>query len=225
MLTEAQKSASLHNGALSSGPVSSEGNARSAQNATRHGLTGGPVVLPNESQEEYDAFLKSYVKAWRPRTLAELDRVHQMAAGQWRLRRIEHMEAAILNQAFERQMEAMGDAADPDIAMERAYVDVAENSKGWRHLDRHQRTLERSYTQSVKAYLELQEQVDHDLLTPSDPPKPPQKRKIQNEPEPDYSCLRSLYGDHPKAAAFMPNMLGELKKMNSEPSESRRKGA
>src|SRR5215213_6387261 len=102
MSTEAQKTASRQNGAQSTGPVTSEGKARSAQNATRHGLTGGPVVLPNESPEEYDAFVQSYVKAWRPRTLAELDRIQQMAAGQWRLRRIEHMEAAILNQAFER---------------------------------------------------------------------------------------------------------------------------
>ena len=122
-------------------------------------------------------------------------------------------------------MEAMGDDADPDIAMQRAYADVAENSKGWRNLGRHQRTLERSYTQSVKAYLELQEQVDHEILTPSDPSTPPQKPRKQNEPEPDYSCLRSLYADHPKAAAFMPKMLAELKKMNAAPSESKRKEA
>ena len=225
MSTEAQKSASRQNGALSSGPVSPEGKARSAQNATRHGLTGGPVVLPNESQEEYDAFLQSYVNVWRPRTLAELDIIHQMAAGRWRLRRVEHMEAAILNQAFERQMEAMGDDADPDLAMERAYADVAENSKGWRNLNRHQRTLERSYTQSVKAYLELQEQVDHQMLTPPNPPTPPQRSRTQNEPEPDYSCLKSLYADDKKTAAFLPKMLAELQKMNSAPSQARRKAA
>ena len=224
MSTQAQQTASRHNGALSSGPISPDGKARSAQNATRHGLTGGPVVLPSESQEEYDAFLYSFTKAYRPRTLAELDRIQQMAAGQWRLRRIEHMEAAILNQAFERQMESMGDDADPDIAMERAYADVAENSKGWRNLDRHQRTLERSYQQSIKAYLELQEQVDHEVLTPSDPSvTTPQKTRLQNEPEPDYSSLKSLHAGDRKLPAFMPKMIAELRNMNSAGPEIHRK--
>jgi hypothetical protein len=173
MSSAAQQKASRHNGALSTGPVTPEGKASSARNATRHGLTGGPAVLPSESQEEYDAFLQSTIETWRPRTTAELDLVHQMAVARWRIRRIEPMEAAILTEAYERQMETMGENADPDKAMQRAYADVAENSKGWRNLSRHHRTLQRAYAEAFEALLELTGRLDE---TPKSQKVPRTKR-------------------------------------------------
>jgi hypothetical protein len=164
MSTVAQQNASRQNGALSSGPVTPEGKARAARNSTKHGLTGGPTVLPNESQKEYDAFKKSYLDTWQPGTLAERDMVEQMVAARWRLARIEQMETAILTAAFEREMEALGDQADKDVAMSKAYADVTENSKGWRSLDRHQSTLQRSYDQALKALMLLQEQTQKQLF-------------------------------------------------------------
>ena len=224
MSTEAQKSASRQNGALSSGPVSREGKARSAQNATRHGLTGGPVVLPCESQEEYDTFLQSTVDTWAPRTLAQLDLVRQMAVARWRMRRIEPMEAAILTEAYERQMEAMGENADPAKAMQRAYADVAENSKGWRSLSRHYRTLDRAYADAYRALLEQGEREDEmraeQFKAESQAKNSP---AVQNEPEPDYSSLKSTDKLHPKSDIPMPQMMAEINRMNvGEPSDPRR---
>jgi hypothetical protein len=223
MSTAAQQKASRQNGALSTGPVSPEGKARSAQNATRHGLTGGPAVLPSESQEEYDAFLESTIETWRPRTIAELDLVHQMAAARWRIRRIEPMEAAILTEAYERQMEAMGENADAAKAMQRAYADVAENSKGWRNLSRHHRTLQRAYAEAFEALLELTGRLDETLVQQAQAELKAKKSPVQNEPEPDYSSLKPLYATDPKAATVMPQMLAGLTKMNvGEPPEGRR---
>jgi hypothetical protein len=205
MSTVAQQNASRQNGAHSNGPVTPEGKARAARNATKHGLTGGALVLPNESQKEYDAFKADYLNTWCPETLAERDMVEQMVAARWRLRRIEGMEAAILNQAFERELEALGDNADRDLAMQRAYADVTENSKGWRSLDRHQSTLQRAYDQAMKTLRILQEQrekvlfdrVQADIEASA---RKPAYQPEQNEPEPRIPSLHSVYGIDSKLA-------------------------
>ena len=162
-------------------------------------------MLPNESQKEYDAFKADYLNTWCPETLAERDMVEQMVSARWRLRRIERMEAAILEQAFERELGALGDNADRDLAMQRAYADVTENSKGWRSLDRHQTTLQRSYDQAMKALRVLQEQrervlferVRHDIEASA---QRPANRPEQNEPEPRIPSLHSVYGIDSKPA-------------------------
>jgi hypothetical protein len=179
--------------------VTPDGKARAARNATKHGLTGGAIVLPNESQQEYDAFKADYLNTWCPQSLAERDMVEQMVAARWRLRRIEGMEAAILNQAFERQLEALGDHADRNLAMQKAYAEVTENSKGWRSLDRHQSTLQRSYDQAMKTLRILQEQrekvfferVQADIEASA---RKPVHQPEQNEPEPRIPSLHSVYG-------------------------------
>jgi uncharacterized membrane-anchored protein YhcB (DUF1043 family) len=226
MSTAAQQKASRQNGVLSNGPVTLEGKARSARNATRHGLTGGPVVLPCESQEEYDAFLQSTIDTWGPSTLAQLDLVHQMATARWRMRRIEPMEAAILTEAYERQMEAMGKDADRAKAMQRAYADVAENSKGWRNLNRHYRTLQKAYADAYQALLEQGERED-DMRAAQSKAQAQRKNSpaVQNEPEPEYSSSRSTAGPNPSADTFMPQMLAGLAKMNAGESPQSRTSA
>ena len=66
MATPAQILANRENALHSTGPVTSEGKSRSAQNATKHGLTSKSVVLPNESEEEYDEFRDSLVADLEP---------------------------------------------------------------------------------------------------------------------------------------------------------------
>jgi uncharacterized membrane-anchored protein YhcB (DUF1043 family) len=149
-----------------------------------------------------------------------------MAVARWRMRRIEPMEAAILTEAYERQMEAMGEHADRAKAMQRAYADVAENSMGWRNLSRHYRTLQRAYADAYQALLEQGEREDEMHAAQS---KAESQRRnsppVQNEPEPAYSSLQPIAGPHPKVDIFMPQMLAELGKMNREASQESRRSA
>ena len=57
-------------------------------NATTHGLTAKTVVLATESDEEFQLLLQSYREDWQPQNSTEDALVEQMAASQWRERRM-----------------------------------------------------------------------------------------------------------------------------------------
>ena len=179
-----QAEASRTNGAKSNGPATAEGKAKSAQNSCKHALTGGAVVLPHESQARYDALLASYIKRFGPSDETELDLIEEMVACRWRLRRIEGMESALIQQAINQQLESLGEAADPAVARELAYADLPENSKGLRLLNRYAKDLRRSYEKAMKEFIELQ------LATPDLP---------EIEAQPDYSVLRNEPGHRVEA--------------------------
>jgi hypothetical protein len=203
MSTLAQQEASRQNGARSTGPVTEEGKARSARNATKHGLTGGPVVLPHESQELYDNLKQCLGKTYRAASPAEWNLIDEMAAARWRLSRIETMETAILHEAFEKVYQEVQETEDEDYdsnkIMARAFAGVAENSKGFRMLDRHQRALWQSYDRALQELLQLQ-----------------QMRVEQNEPEglADYSPL-PLADTYRRGAQFTQAAVTHVAKQNS----------
>jgi hypothetical protein len=73
------------NGAKSNGPVTEEGKSISSQNSLKHGLTSARVVLPHESQEEYDSLEASIVNRFKPYDEIERVLVREMASALWRL--------------------------------------------------------------------------------------------------------------------------------------------
>ncbi len=75
-------------GAKSRGPVTPEGRAASSRNSLRHGFTAESVVLPTESQEDFQSLLDSYTDQFHPQGGVEIDLIQTMAAARWRLRRI-----------------------------------------------------------------------------------------------------------------------------------------
>jgi hypothetical protein len=198
-----QAEASRINGAKSNGPSTPEGRAASSRNSRKHGLTGGEVVLPHESQEQYEALLTSFVKRFRPSDEVELDLIIEMVDSRWRLRRIESMESALIQRAINQQMEALGDDADPVEARALAYAELAEDSKGLRLLNRYAKDLRRCYEKAFKEFLELH---CGDLCQMPETP--------QAQPdEPDYTSLRNEPGY--RSAAFMKAIEPYVKKQNT----------
>ena len=145
------------NGAKSNGPITEAGKAMSSQNARTHGLTSARVVLPHESQEEFDHLEAGIAKHFSPVSELEHELVHEMAAARWRLRRIEEMEAALFQKFFREQQEALGAEADPVAVRQAAYVELAE-SKSFRMLSRHQSQLRRAYEKAWKEIEALKQQ-------------------------------------------------------------------
>jgi hypothetical protein len=106
MATLKQIEANRRNARLSTGPRTPEGKAAIRYNACKHGLTSREVVLPGESQEEFQALRNAYRSEFQPRSPQEEDLVLQMASADWRLRRSIRVEAALsllrFGEMFER---------------------------------------------------------------------------------------------------------------------------
>ena len=121
----------------------------------KHGLTSSRVVLPGESQAEYDQLEASLLQTLKPATEFEKELVREMTSARWRLRRIEQMETALISREIQKQTEADPDA-DPEHIRMLAYVEAAE-SKAFRNLTRHQGQLRRAYEKAWKELPVLQD--------------------------------------------------------------------
>ncbi|MGH9583495.1 MAG: hypothetical protein ACRD4O_11215, partial [Bryobacteraceae bacterium] len=69
MATEAQIAANRENSQHSTGPKTEEGKASSCKNNTRWGFRGKFIVLPSESQEEFDILLERLRAEHKPQCI------------------------------------------------------------------------------------------------------------------------------------------------------------
>src|SRR5579864_5355464 len=93
MSSEKQIAANRLNAQKSTGPKTPEGRAAVRLNGIKHGLTAETLVLPGESQADFQALLDSYQAEHAPATPTEEALVLQLAMAIWRLRRLYHQEA------------------------------------------------------------------------------------------------------------------------------------
>lgn len=80
----------------STGPRSSDGKLRSAQNALTHGLTSRAPVIPGEDREAYRTHCEQFRAEYRPQTPTEAELVQDLADTAWRLHRVPRLEAELL---------------------------------------------------------------------------------------------------------------------------------
>lgn len=153
------------NGAKSNGPVTEQGKIASSRNAGKHGLTSTRIVLPHESQDEYDRLEQAFLNTYRPANPVESDLVREMVASRWRLRRVEQMETAVLKKALHTRLEEEG--IHPDEAAAFAFADVAE-SKTLRTVTRHAAQLRRAYEKAGRELTLLQENRQAENLQADD---------------------------------------------------------
>lgn len=140
------------NGAKSQGPITEEGKAISARNSLRHGLTAKAVVLPDESQEDYDALLAAYTQRFQPADQVEFDLVESMAVSRWRLRRIANIETHLLaDEIADRATRAT--AKDPDQLLASAF---RSQSATLATLTRYENSLNRAFDRALKQLQLLQ---------------------------------------------------------------------
>ncbi len=69
----------------SPGPRTDEGKQRSSQNALLHGCCSKTLILPGESQDEFDRLFESWLRDYRANTFVLQRLVHETVAAQWLL--------------------------------------------------------------------------------------------------------------------------------------------
>jgi len=97
MPSEKQLKANRKNAQKSTGPKTPEGKAKSAQNATKHGLTATHNVIKGESQEEFDAHRQGFLDAFNPQTAVEHFLADHAASLAWRLKRANRIQNEIVS--------------------------------------------------------------------------------------------------------------------------------
>ncbi len=96
VLNAARAAASRKNGARSRGPKTSEGKARSSQNALKHGLRARKwVVLVGESETEFKRLEAALIEELAPDGVLQSLLAQRVAAAAWRLGRAEQIETQL----------------------------------------------------------------------------------------------------------------------------------
>lgn len=205
----AHAAAARQNGALSNGPVTAEGKARSSQNARKHGFFGATALLAHEDRQAFGQLLEDYIAEYQPATATERRFLREMVDAEFRLARVrEH--AAILQ---DKQAAAASETS-PEESAAAAFENLADNGNALQLALRYERHFQRQFE---KAYQELQRLLhmrhierSTTILDPTHPlagayPKPrpaaatrPPFANLQNEPSspaPDRtpSAVRSAF--------------------------------
>ncbi len=143
------------------GPKTPEGRARSSRNATQHGLRATKVLLlPDESQEEYDEMVAGWRKQFLPADYQEEKLVETLILNDWLHRRafrwLLAIEAAVVS----------ADGPDPTqwtserrhrMELAQRYKNSAERSfhKAWSVLQGLRKDIMRADDQKAKLRLQL----------------------------------------------------------------------
>lgn len=144
----AQQSASQRNGALSFGPVTAEGKARSSQNARKHDFFTSTALLPSEDREQFDALLTAFTEEHRPSTLTESRYIREMADAEFRLQRVR-------THAMEIQWKTMESLPASATLASDAFDKLANESKSLQLLERYERMFQRQFQNALKTLLDL----------------------------------------------------------------------
>ncbi|MGD9507493.1 MAG: hypothetical protein AB7I59_13595 [Geminicoccaceae bacterium] len=172
----AQSEASRLNGALSAGPTSEAGKARSALNSVRHGLTGRSFfLLPDEDPEEFKAHEASWLDQWRPRDAAERDLAELAIRALWREIRADRLEARILADLFSA-------AALAEEPARRAAQALAMRSLAT--LLRYRTQIAKEHDAAMRSLNSLRRRkLDPPLSALRDEPEPANDTDVRDEPE------------------------------------------
>jgi hypothetical protein len=98
MATKKQRSANRRNAKKSTGPKTPEGKAVSCMNRLSDGLYSSALILPGENRAHFEAILRQNRDLYQPQDASHHQLVDQLTATQWRMLRVELIEAGTLIQ-------------------------------------------------------------------------------------------------------------------------------
>ena len=128
------------------GPRTPEGKAKSAQNATKHGLQA-QQLLPNENPEAFAQLRDCYFSQHPPRTIWEFDILEEMVWDKWMKFRHRHTEKAVLTLLADPKSLDVDPAYAP---LARAFIQNAGPDGVLQLLHRYGVAISRSYLRHLR---------------------------------------------------------------------------
>jgi hypothetical protein len=191
----ARQQAARRNGALSKGPKTEAGKARSSQNATKHGAYSCDHLLANENHPLYDQFFKSYLEQFLPSTPLEIQLVEQMCFAHWRIRRLWAGQDSLIDlemtrtaAQFAREFDSASESARLAFALESLY----QKSSGYHQMHTLEFRLSRQFSRALADLLRLR------ALNQSQPqpqPQPAQAKSDETNPTTSQPSQNSKFID------------------------------
>jgi hypothetical protein len=181
MSTVAQIEANRLNAQASTGPTTAEGKARSSLNALSHGFYSKHLLLPDEDPVELEVLRSSLIESYKPEDGAELLLVERIISSQWKLQRLNKLEAKTMEAPFGefvlRDLERLSRLAQQlDSAMHRAIKALRELRK-----------------EKQKLRDQAQEESDSNLRNePNYPPNSRPKPMLENSEEQVLSAVQGF---------------------------------
>jgi len=123
-VTPAKLAANRRNAQKSTGPRTAEGKKRCSRNAVTHGIFCNDLVLQGEDPKLFESFRNTLLMELSPQTIVELMICDRIVAAQWKLRRLNTVEA--MTHQTNAQRTVMDHLRDSDEAAEEAPDDSDE---------------------------------------------------------------------------------------------------
>jgi hypothetical protein len=197
--TNTKAETARRNGALSHGPVTPEGKAKSSRNATKHGIYSKIIVTTAEDEEIFAETLDEYRTEYEPVGPVERDLVDDIVGARWRLLRLQIWETAALDHEMDNIEPGLRAAIAPGYTLDNGTLGavVFENLTGGRttalsQVSRFQARLERTIHRSMLALERIQDRRakrekngdDRGPVGPQPTPIRPPQATTTIEPEP-----------------------------------------
>lgn len=149
-----QIEANRKNATRSTGPISSDGKAVVACNAIKHGIFSKSTHVEDEEREVYEDFCERLLTNLNPQGSFESFLVDRIISTAWRLRRVIHIEALLLEKARNH-------------LYNKSYCQAftGSSSASMATLSRYERTLEGSLYRALKELKEVQKQAELKIFT------------------------------------------------------------
>jgi hypothetical protein len=180
----------------STGPRTPEGKAIVSQNRLSHGLTGARIVLPGESEDEYNALREQLAIEHEPVGATEAFLVDQLAQHQWRLIRMSVMEQEMFCVAARLDS---GNESIPAVAACNMMRNAPTIEQAFARLNRYENSIRRAYHQALTQLRVTQAE----------------RKRLQQQPEPTQPAEKKKYDSNPPAPDPVPQVHSPL---NGTPS-------
>jgi hypothetical protein len=193
-ISEKQLAANQANAARSTGPRTSEGKSRAAQNARRHGLAASTYsASPVEDAEELEYLIADAGAFYEPRNSQERIAVERIALSQLAMFRAARLEGGALSACFStgaRSQPVHMMASDATLdqknshTLAEGFLIQSRDGRLWTLLLRYQAQAERQYRRAVEEFNRLRSDCPNEPIHEPEPEQTKIETPAQNEPVP-----------------------------------------